>query len=144
MAADNATSKFLTITKIVQAFLIFAVLVYAVVIYVVVPRAGLGVIPNDDPFLITMVQVLGIVSVVVLALGYILPWLVFKWSKPETHLLFITYITRAAFFLAVGVFGCILGVFGAGWQITLPFIAASGLSLIITFPTGKKWKGFLG
>jgi hypothetical protein len=142
MATDNGTSKFLTVTKIAQACLIFAVLVYAVILYVVIPRIDIGVL-HGDPLLITMAQVFGVISVIILAAGFLMPWLVSKMPQPDTNMLFAAYIGRLVLFIAVGVFGCFLGTLGAEWQITLPFIVAAGLSLIITFPTGKKWgKGF--
>ena len=141
MATGNQTSKLLIVSKVLQAFFIFAVLVYAVILYAVVPSTGPGVL--DDPYLVNLARWLGIVSLAALAAGYLVPWLVFKWSQPDTHMLFAAYIARDAFFIAVGVFGCVLDAFGAGWQITLPFIAASGLSLIITFPTGGRWRSFM-
>jgi len=142
MATDNETGKFLLITKIVQAVLIFSVLVYAVMLYVVLPRIDIGVF-YGDPLLIIMAQVFGIISVIVLAAGFLMPWLASKMPQPEIGLLFAAYIGRVVLFSAVGVFGLILGTLGAEWQTTLPFITTSGLSLIITFPTGKRWgKGF--
>jgi len=143
MATDNETGKFLTIAKIVQTVLILAVLVYAVMLYVVLPRLGFGVI-YDDPLLITIAQVFGVISVGALAIGFLMPWLASRRAQPEKQMLFVAYIARAALFSTVGIYGLILGILGAEWQITLPFIASSGLSLVITFPTGKRWKSFWG
>ena len=99
---------------------------------------------HGDPLLITMSQVFGVISVIILAAGFLVPWLASKLTQRNTNMLFAAYVTRLVLFIAVGVFGCMLGTLGAEWQITLPFIAASGLSLLITFPTRKRWGSFWG
>jgi hypothetical protein len=143
MATDNETGKFLTIAKIVQTVLILAVLVYAVMLYVVLPRLGFGVI-YDDPLLITIAQVFGVISVGALAIGFLMPWLASRRAQPEKQMLFVAYIMRTTMLGSIAIFGLILGILGAEDSITMLFLIVSAGALIFTFPTKKRWQSFSG
>jgi hypothetical protein len=50
------------------------------------------------------------------------------------------HIVRVSFFESVGVFGIMLAIMGAGWEVTLPFFIVSFIALIWSFPTEANWK----
>jgi len=145
MAADNETGKFLIIAKIVQVSFIVTIAAYADIIYVSLPSIDFAILPPGDPLLTIITGVLGFIAVAFIVFGYFWPrWVVSKLSQPETQMFFVAYIGRAAIFESVAIDGLILGILGSGWQITLPFLVVSAVALILTFPTGGRWKSFRG
>jgi hypothetical protein len=140
MELDNEMSKTLKIAKVLYIFSIVAIMIYAGILYIFIPYVGLRLFPSDDPIISLLAKVLGILAIGAIVFGYLFPWLVSKFLKHERQMLFVIPIARATLFIAVGVFGLMLGILGAGWQISLPFIVVCGVSLILTFPTNERWK----
>ena len=162
MIAQEGNNKYLRTAKIIQVLLFMAILIYAGIVY------GWSVIPlisQDIGFDISTLHQITIVvaflGIICLVYGYFLPKLMTKTykQKSQTNLRkwlpfhpnlpraeggsLAVHITRAAIFVAVAVYGLVLGILGVGWQITLPFFVTSAIALALTFPTQKRWKRLL-
>jgi hypothetical protein len=156
--ALQKNGKVLLIAVILQMALILAVIIYGTIIYISVPDLGIAIYPPDDLIITTVAMVLAIVSIAVLILSYLWPRIL-KNARPRNNKLALTFwstimpnyqrntlalsfsvfIVRASLFESVAICGLILGILGARWQITLPFLVVSLMALILSFPTGARW-----
>ncbi len=141
MATDDEMSKTLRVAKILQIVFLGAILIY-VIILVVLPYIGFApIFPSDYPLLTPIAGILGVHAVISIALGYLMPRRIVKRTKQEVRSPFCTEVVlRCAFFEAVAIDGGILGVIGAGWEITIPFFIVGAGAMILTFPTEERWR----
>ncbi|MDO8490809.1 MAG: hypothetical protein Q7T04_02195 [Dehalococcoidia bacterium] len=130
--------------RILQILLVGAVVAFAVVL-AALPSTGYAPSATDD--LPLLVASLGVISVVDIAQGNFLPrWMVRRHdtkSELSSRGLLMSHILGLAFFGAIGVYGLLLGLMGAGWAVTVPFFAVSAAAPIATFPTKRRWEKML-
>jgi hypothetical protein len=50
-----------------------------------------------------------------------------------------SYLSRASDFGIIIIFSFVLGLMGVNWLIISIFLLAAGISLVLTFPTKRKW-----
>jgi hypothetical protein len=136
---NNETKARLQTLKIIHIAMLVAVAIYGIILYGVVPDLDIQIFPSDDPTLIIIEVTLSIISIIVIALGFF----TLKWISGQIkHSWFFGHLTvhivRIALFVSVGIFGLILGILGAGWQISLSFMIVSFAALLLTFPTEAK------
>ena len=132
--------------KIICAALLVSSLLYLYIVSQLQQLSMLPLISFGTRTLNLIVIVLTVWSVYGLINGYFLPRLLIKGYRrravtsrknPLTPL--SIYVLRGAHFEAVAILGLILGVFGLGWGYVLPFITASTLAQLLTFPTQASW-----
>jgi hypothetical protein len=150
METNNEMSKTLMIAKIFYIALIAAILVYANILFGILLHEVSGpIFPISNSTLTILTVVLSVVALCVIVTGlFFLPRLMLKslikaYQKNSIALLLLT-IFLAAIFESVAIYGLILGILGAGAQITVPFFVVSAGLLILTFPTEKRWKKMMG
>jgi preprotein translocase subunit SecG len=152
MTTQKENNNLFRMVKFLQGAFFVIILIYAAIIY---GWSGIRLISGDLAFskyaLNTIIAVLAVLGILCLVYGYFQPGLAIKRNeqKPQTQLptangvSFGAYIIRATMFMAVAIYGLILGIFGAAWWVTLPFFIAPAFLLIFTFPTRKRWERIL-
>ena len=140
MATGEKTGKLLLSARIIQIGYLGSVLINVILLFVFLPYVGFeAIFLADDPLLTLLEGVLGAVAVIIIALAYLLPRWMVRWYRQKSQRLVNVYLICGGFFWAVGIYGLILGILGAEWQITLLFLIVSAITLIHTFPTKGRW-----
>jgi hypothetical protein len=146
---DYEVSKDLRTAKIIYIALMVGVLAYASILFRILPKFPEAVFPASDFLVAILTIVLSVLAVFLIVYGFFfLPRMMLKASietynkNSKVKALFL-FILRGALFESVAIYGLILGILGSEWQITLPFLVVSAGTLILTFPTEKRWKSFL-
>jgi hypothetical protein len=103
------------------------------------------ILPIGDSILTISEVVLGFMAVYAIPFGFFrLPrWLLKARTKAYSNnskILLSFNIIRVGLFESIAIYGLILGILGAGAQITIPFLVVSAGTLILTFPTEERWK----
>ena len=147
MQTDNEMGKTLRIAKILHIALMASILIYAVILFVFLPAIELWVFPPDDPVLTRVEWALGIVAIIAIFLGYYLPRLATRRYRqsvqgllPLHARLLLVHIIRSSLFESIAIYGLMLGILGAGEQITIAIMVVSLGALILSFPNAEKWK----
>ena len=139
MVRDNKISKSLKTARIIQLAYLVAILIYADLVFHLLPSESTSPVLSIGESRVTILTVvLSVLAVCSIGTSYFWPRLV-KGYKSRMGLLSV-YVARAALFGSVAIFGLILGVVGAMWEIPLIFFLVSAAALILTFPTEEKWK----
>jgi hypothetical protein len=160
--AQESTQKGLWFARILQLAGIAAVLIYGDVLYRW-PLAGdvsFGV--GWDSHVLKVVTIIAaFLGLITLANGFFIINLMIKtrkvWPLPvkKKILFFILNVSnldgaalgiqilRLIMFIALAAYGFVLGILGAQWQFTLPFLGVAALALAFTFPTQKRWERLL-
>lgn len=127
--------------RIMHIVFLGSAVVYLVVLFVL---AGAGVLPlvAFDALVLTILSIaLGVIAVGSLVLAYFSPRLVERQaaSQPEVPISipFIAHIFRLSFLESISIYGLVLGLFGAGWPVILPFFVISFGAMLLTFPMWK-------
>jgi hypothetical protein len=47
---------------------------------------------------------------------------------------------RISLFESVAIFGLIVGFLGGAWYVWLPLLLLSGVAMVFSFPTAKRWE----
>ena len=140
MATDYQVTRRLRIAQSLQVVCLAAIISYATILYRIWAYDIMSILAVDD-FLITILTiVLCIFAFCMLIVGYLLPWLVIKWSKQSKYNLLVLLICRPAIFEAIALYGLILGFTGAKWQTWLSFFVVAFVALLLSFPTKGRWK----
>jgi hypothetical protein len=162
MVSDEGTGKSLRIARIFYMIFLFAILIYADILYFwpVIPEVSKNV-GFDKDFVHQCTIIFSFFGVLCLGYSFFIPKMMIQRykNKPQPKrkqlftfpiilnkaesLAFSIQIVRIGTFMATSVLGLVLGILGAGWQITLPFLAASITALVLTFPTQKRWQQLL-
>lgn len=101
---------------------------------------------SDFELLVTELT-LGAISLLCLIGGCYYPKLA-RWNKAENRSeinVFNAHLAiRIPLFVSVIVFSFILGLLGGSWYSVLSMLLFTGVALILTFPTRKKWDRWKG
>ena len=132
-------NKSLRTAKLIQMVLIIAVLFY---IYLLI-KLPFPLIAIEGNTLNSIVIILAILSIVSLVYCYYFPRLMSRGYvttpvKIESRLLTLSII-RSSTLEAIGIWGLLLGILGAGTYIVLAFFIVAIAGLVITFPGKNKW-----
>ena len=136
---DNETNNSLLMVRIVYVAMLLALIIYAEILYAFVPGKDIQIFAPGAPELTIIEVILAVVSVITITLGYFGLKLIRRFTRKGYGYVAI-YLARVALFQSVGVYGLMLGIMGAGWQISLPFLFVSAVALILTFPTKERWE----
>ena len=140
MQQNNQQNTGIITARVLHVAMIVAVIFFCLIIYTFLPSRDISIFASDDSFLQNIEIALGILAIIMIAIGYFLPsWSLKSSPAAKTGPLSI-HLVRLSFFEAVGVLGLVLGIMGAEWYITLPFIIVSAASLVFSFPTKEKWQ----
>ena len=148
MGTQYEFGKHLRNTRIINLFLIVSIIMYADILYQMFPKLDTPTVFSIDNSTLTVFEVIAGFMVV-----YSLFFSIFR-NRHYVKMFIKKYNDKAkavsrsnilcySLFEAIAIYGLILGVLGAEWQITLPFFLVSGVFLIIYFPTTKKWENTL-
>lgn len=157
MKTQGESGTAFRIIKIFHIVSLVAILVFAEILYTL-PQPPISF---SAGLLLPLTVVLSIIAVFTLILGYFADKLFTRSKKvkplpfkrqifpftlninvDETRALTVA-INRMAFFNAAAIYGLVLGLSGDEWQITVPFFVVAETSLILVFPTRKRWRQLL-
>ena len=132
--------------------LIFTIFLSATGLWIILPIQGF--VPHSTYDINDTIIGCYIISIIALLIGY--KWtIVYKWIGRHTNILnqldyndlvweiYKYHLSRMVNFLMVIVIGFTLGLAGASWYAVTPLLIASGIALILTYPSNKKierWK----
>ena len=146
MATNYQINGPLRVAKIMHSMLLAAVFIYALLLFALLPSRDFPpVFGTGDPALTFLEALLALMSLTSLAAGYFWIRLLVKGYKrnknnPQTQGPLAIQILRAALFESVAIYGLVLGILGAEWQISLAFFVVSAAALVLSFPTEERWK----
>lgn len=126
--------------KLIHIVMLVAVFVFGHTIYLLLPDLSIKIFTPDDPILVVIEVMLGIIAILLIIFGYYYPRRFARKSNKTEYLYLSCHIIRVSSFEAVGIYGFVLGIIGAKWPITLPFLMVSIVALIFSFPTKEKWE----
>lgn len=144
---DNETQmkRYLWPARLVQTGLMVSILVYGAILGILgVLLSGTQMYDTDDflggdPVATVIGGALAVVGIAGIALGYFLPRLTARWYRKTAGALLLRHVLRCGLFLMTAIVGLILGVMGAGWAFSTPFLVVAFAVLALTFPTRRKW-----
>ena len=94
-----------------------------------------------DALLVSLTVVLGLLSLLELASGYYVPRLAalagIRGGRAPEKAIRGMLVSRPAFYAAPAIFGLFLDVLGASWLVVIPFLLASFVALLLSFPRAK-------
>jgi hypothetical protein len=139
---EAQVNRNLWLARLMQTGSMLNIPFYAIVLGVVFN--GTHVYDTDDflggePAATVIGGVLAIVGIAGIALGYFLPRLIARQYMKIAGALLFRHILRCQLFLMTGIVGLVLGVIGAGWAFSTPFLVVAFVALALTFPTKHKW-----
>jgi hypothetical protein len=139
---DNVKNP-LRIAIIFSGSMLFAIAVYLSLLYILIPQIDLKIFSQGDAILTSLTIILAASAILTLKSAYYFPKIHGKKFKKSDIFYLNMHIIRVALCGAVGIYGLILGVCGAAWYVSLPFLVISAVALIIYFPTSKRWAKFI-
>jgi hypothetical protein len=159
LALQEKNDKAIFPAQLIQTAFVISLMVYGYIIYVSVPSYNIAIYPVDDPIITAVAVLLAILYVAGLTLGYLWPRILINlrprnnkfalafWSKIMPNyprnvkaLFYSVFILRAALFESIAICGLVLGILGAEWQISLPFLVVSFVAQILSFPIKLKYE----
>ena len=143
MTLDEAMRKTLRTGRNLYSSFVGGSLIYLIML-MWLRWKGFSVFLPNDPNLTLISAVLGFLGAMSLVGGIYCPrW--FKTSHPRGLApAFTASMLRWTLFQVIAIYGLILGILSAGWEITIPFFITSITALILTFPTEGRWKRMMG
>ena len=146
---DKKVKKAFRMLRIIQVICVFFLLWFPVLLYVYFFRQNLlPLIELDSINLIYLQILLTVISITSLWYAYRFPKILLKSYKKSpyksvyrpSNALVTSQILRVALSNILAIYGFILGIFGASWQITGLFFLSYFISQILIFPTIRKWQ----
>ncbi|MDD5289510.1 MAG: hypothetical protein PHY28_10420 [Dehalococcoidales bacterium] len=146
MAGNNDFSRQLNIAKIMSIVFLIASFVYIDVLWYTVKNgiAPVWTDPDQGQLLRLVTIVLAVISLSCIGLGFYFPKYIIRHSSAIKRVSLLTSnILSFSFFEAISIYGLILGLLSAKWEISLPFFAVSIIAMLLSFPTRTKWENVL-
>ena len=137
MNAEKDIKGTLMKARMFFVLLFLPLIIYAGIIYFIVPN-DLGIAQDS------VIIVLAVIALISLGLGYRLPHIMAKQTRKSVSSALVQSIIQYGAFESIGVYGLMLGIMGAGVQITLPFFLVAAGAMITVFPTEEKIKKLSG
>lgn len=132
----------LLFTRILSISMLLAILFYAIIIYQIFPEAGFQIYSKDSPVLLTMTIILAAAAIWTLRTAYYLPKRLSKLPGMNNSRFISSHLIRITLVQAVAIYGLILGVIGAAWYVSAPFLVVSAGLLVVSFPNKEKLDNF--
>ena len=136
---EDELKRILGTARLVHIANVVAVFIYIIVIYIAVEMAHVRIFPPGSSALRMLEAVLALLAGIALLIAYFSPRWWVSWYRGRPAALLAFHVVRITSLEAMGVFGLVLGIAGAGWAVSLAFIIVSAVTLIIIIPTEQKW-----
>lgn len=102
---------------------------------------------NEDPIDLITATLAGI-GLLSLAAGFYVPKFIIRQGKKNSEqsmfgvpgTLVTAIIIRFSFFESIAIYGLILGLLSARWEIVLSFIGVAVIAMLLSFPTRERWE----
>jgi|GEM_PF-5348079 len=143
MTQENIKNGKILTARIIHIAMIVAVIIYSVVLYLLITYFDIQIFTPDDPELQIIELIVGIVAIISIIIGYILPLGFVKFMTINVTGILSIHLLRLSLLGSGGALGLILGVISAEWQIPSIFFILSAVALVLTFPTKTKWEKML-
>jgi hypothetical protein len=154
MATDQEFVRSFKTARFLHASILGGVLICALLLYWAFPRTvTIPEYPVDRSTLTILEITICLLGIFSLVQGYLIPGRMLKryrtmWANDALRqkyaggpirLLLSSGVIRCGLYESIAVYGLILGWFGAGIAITIPFFVVSAVVQIPVFPSEEKW-----
>jgi hypothetical protein len=144
---DEEISNALRVSKILSGSFLVASFVYVGIFFFALQQ-GIAPVMNDESLIDIIMAMLAAIGILCLVGGYYLPKYLIKQGKKKQvgqldnsirGNLLTANIIGFAFFESIAIFGLILGLLSARWELVLSFAGVSIIAMLLAFPTRDRW-----
>lgn len=146
MAENEDITYGLKTAKIMSAAFIISPFVYIGIVTFAIEYGVAPLWPDEADLTGLISKVLAVAGIVSLPIGYYLPKLMVRRGKRGQSTfglpgsLLSASIFRFSMFVAIAIYGFMLGLLSARGELFLPFIGVSVIAMLLSFPTRERWE----